>query len=105
MSLNGLPLALTTAGERVEVTAIAGSQDMRKRLGDLGVIVGKSLQVIQKETGGSMVVAVGETRFALGQGMAAKILVSPLKDRKEARGECKAEGPCGRRSGRRGWFR
>ncbi|NDR56262.1 FeoA family protein [Aliiruegeria sabulilitoris] len=105
MSLNGLPLALTSTGEWVEVTAVGGGRAMEKRLGDLGVIAGRVLQVVQKDGGGQMVVAVGETRFALGQGMAQKILVAPSQDKGNARDECQAEGSCRRRPCRRRWFR
>ena len=106
MSLTGLPLALASAGDHVEVTAIAGGRAMEKRLGDLGVIAGKALKVIQKDGSGPMVVAVGDTRFALGHGMAQKILVAPSrKDKETARDDFEAEGTCGRRPCRRGWFR
>ena len=104
MSLSGLPLAFASTGELVEVSSIAGGRAMQKRLGDLGVRVGRTLQVVQKD-GGPMVVAVGETRFALGQGMAEKILVTPGKQKETARDECEAEGACCRRARRRGWFR
>ncbi|MFV0358257.1 FeoA family protein [Tropicimonas sp.] len=77
MSLNGLPLALASTGQRVEVTAIAGGREIRKRLCDLGLTTGKCLEVLQKHGGGPMVVALGESRFALGAGMAEKVLVIP----------------------------
>ncbi|WP_411572510.1 FeoA family protein [Tropicimonas sp. TH_r6] len=105
MSLEGLPLALTSIGEQVEVTAIAGGRAVQKRLGDLGVMAGKTLRVVQKAGCGRMVVAVDGARFALGEGVAQKILVTPSREQGDARNDCKAQGPCRRRPCRRGWFR
>ncbi|PRY22578.1 ferrous iron transport protein A [Aliiruegeria haliotis] len=105
MSLYGMPLALTSLGDLLEVTAVAGGRAMQRRLGDLGVAVGQTLEVVQKGSGGQMVVAVGDARFALGQGMAQKILVTPSRKQGYARNGCEAKGPCRRRSCRRGWFR
>jgi Fe2+ transport system protein FeoA len=105
MSLHGLPLALTRSGEWVEVTAVAGGRAMEKRLGDLGVLAGKTLQVVQRAADGQMVVALGDARFALGQDTARKILVTPSTDKGNAQNDSEAEGSCRRRPCRRGWFR
>lgn len=105
MSLRGLPLALTSIGEQVEVTAIGGGRAFRKRLEDLGVLTGRTLEVVNKQGCGRMVIAVGDARFGLGQGMAQKILVAPKNNKEDAQNGCEAQGPCRRRPCRRGWLR
>lgn len=77
MSLCGLPLALTATGEEAVVTALTGGRDFEKRLGDLGVRVNQRLTVVHRQSCGRLVVAIGGGRFALGHGMARKILVLP----------------------------
>lgn len=105
MGLSGLPLPLSTDGEQVEVTSIIAGPDMRKRLGDLGVIPGKSLKVVQKAGGGMIVIAIGDTRLALDPSMARTVLVKPSDTRKDTGNEREAEATCRRGSCRRGGVR
>ena len=87
MSLAGLPLLLAPCGQ-VEVTAIAaGDPAIRARLHEMGISVGRRMQLLQAEGDDGVVVALGHARFALGQGMARTILVSPLKERDGGRGQ------------------
>ncbi len=79
MSLNGLPLTLTSVGDNVDVTAVTGGRTLQKRLDGLGIVAGKALRVLQKDTNGQMVVALGEARLALGREMTRRIFVSPTK--------------------------
>jgi ferrous iron transport protein A len=51
---------------------------MEKRLSSMGIAVGSELRLLQRE-GGNLVVAVGNSRLALGAGIAQKILVTPTK--------------------------
>ena len=51
---------------------------MALRVAELGLNVGSELVVRQRQ-GGGLVVGRGETRFALGGGMAHKILVARLQ--------------------------
>ncbi len=97
MSLAGLPLILASVGDCVTVTSIAGGKAMQKRLQDLGILVGKELRIVHKEDRSALVVAVGDTRFALGQGMAQKIFVSPPGNQ-EDQNVCQAQGACRRRA-------
>jgi ferrous iron transport protein A len=41
----------------------------------MGMTKGKSLRMIQNNACGPVIVALGETRLALGRGMALKVLV------------------------------
>lgn len=58
----------------VRVVAIQGGATLARRVADLGLNVGSELRVRQRQ-GEGLVVSRGETRFALGVGMAHKILV------------------------------
>ena len=80
MSSERLPLAMTGEGERVTVVAVIGGRALQKRLFDLGIVVGKELTVIQRQSEGPMVAAVGDARLALGLGVTHKILVTPVID-------------------------
>lgn len=70
------PFPLTMAGEyeRVCVQSIQGGKQLARRLTELGLNQGTELRIVQRQ-GGGLVVARGETRIALGGGMASKILV------------------------------
>lgn len=68
------PLAMAREGERLRVHLLRGGKAMEMRLTTLGLNVGSELTVSQRE-GGNLVVLRGETRIALGAGMAHKIMV------------------------------
>jgi ferrous iron transport protein A len=72
------PLAMAAEGEPVRVVAILGGSGMALRVAELGLNVGSELVVRQRQ-GGGLVVGRGQTRFALGGGMAHKILVARLQ--------------------------
>lgn len=65
-------------GACVRVVALRGGIALERRLTDMGLNVGSELTVKQRQGSGAIVVARGETRFALGDGMAHKILVEPV---------------------------
>ncbi|MGD2118098.1 MAG: FeoA family protein [Chromatiales bacterium] len=71
------PLAMAQEGDRVSVLMLHGGKGMEMRLTTLGLHVGSELTVMQRQ-GGNLVVISGETRFALGAGMAQKIMVTQL---------------------------
>jgi len=74
-----MPLAMATPGETVKLVAIHGGQRIRQRLADLGLTPGTTLQVVQANAWGPLIVAFkGDARLALGRGMAHKIEVEPL---------------------------
>lgn len=73
------PLSMASAGQHVRVAALMGGTGLDRRLTEMGLNVGAELVVRQRE-GGGVVVMRGETRFALGGGMAHKIMVAPLAD-------------------------
>lgn len=61
-------------GEKVKVFLVRSGKNLERRLISLGLNVGSELIVSQRQ-GGNVVVIRGETRLALGAGMAQKIMV------------------------------
>lgn len=70
-----MPLAMVAPGEEVRLTAIRGGRRMRRRLADLGLNLGLTVRVIQRDGHGPLILAVKDSRLALGRGMAHKIMV------------------------------
>lgn len=64
------------AGERGVVFEVVGGHGLRRRLESLGVRPG---MMIEKMTGspfgGPVVIRIGRARFAIGSGMASKVIV------------------------------
>jgi ferrous iron transport protein A len=73
----GFPLMMADEGARVCILALQGGKGLTTRLTELGLNVGTELHIVQRQ-GGGLLVARGESRIALGAGMAAKIQVAPL---------------------------
>ncbi|MCG8544902.1 MAG: ferrous iron transport protein A [Alphaproteobacteria bacterium] len=78
MSSAAFALPMAAEGERVTIVAIAGGRPGEKRLIDLGLTVGKELTVLQRQAQGSLVVALGGARLALGFAFAQRVLVMPI---------------------------
>jgi Fe2+ transport system protein FeoA len=70
-----MPLAMVAPDEEVRLTAIHGGRCMRKRLADLGLNLGTTVRVIQRDGHGPLILDVKGSRLALGRGMAHRILV------------------------------
>lgn len=77
MADGALPLAVVGPGTEVKVLEVAGGIGMRTRLAGMGVVAGATLKVLAND-GGPLLVSCGETRLALGRGMAHRILVEQL---------------------------
>ena len=73
------PLTMADEGARVVVVSLAGGAGLDRRLTEMGINVGAELLVRQRQ-GSGVVVMRGETRYALGGGMAHRILVRPQSD-------------------------
>ncbi|TCJ15514.1 ferrous iron transport protein A [Parasulfuritortus cantonensis] len=72
------PLSMADEGARVRVVALRGGSGLSKKMTEMGLNVGSELSVRQRQ-GGGMVVARGETRYAIGGGMAHKVWVERLE--------------------------
>jgi ferrous iron transport protein A len=69
------PLSMADEGARLRVVALRGGGGLSRRLTEMGLNVGSVLTVHQRQAGGGLVVSRGETRYALGAGMAHKVMV------------------------------
>ena len=69
------PLTKVPLGERVRLISIEGGRELTRRLAELGLTTGVELRVLQ-DSGGPVILAVRDSRIALGRGMADKIIVT-----------------------------
>lgn len=69
-------LSMADEGQRVRVVGLRAGRSLDRRLTDLGLNIGSELCVLQRQSGG-LVVLRDQARIALGGGMATKIIVAP----------------------------
>ena len=69
-----MPLNYAAEGETLIIKRIGGLPDLKQHLADLGFVVGGSVTVISK-VAGNVIVNVKDTRVAVSQEMAQKIIV------------------------------
>ncbi|MCK4648046.1 ferrous iron transport protein A [bacterium] len=69
-------LTMILPGQRVRVVSLSGGRGLRSHLIGMGLNVGEEIEVVHRGAPGPFLVAVKETRLAIGQGMAQKIMVS-----------------------------
>ena len=69
-----LPLTMAVPGERLTLVDITAKNGLRHRLTELGLTPGVEFEVLQS-TGGPLLLAIHNSRLAVGRGMAQKILV------------------------------
>jgi Fur family ferric uptake transcriptional regulator len=72
-----MPLTLAKAGERMVIREISGGASVRLRLLTMGLRQGDRIEVITNDGQGQLAVAVDLKRYALGRGLAQKIVVEP----------------------------
>ncbi|NTV62559.1 MAG: ferrous iron transport protein A [Oscillochloris sp.] len=72
-----LPLAMAGEGARVRMIGMSGTQRVAHRLAELGLTTGAAMKVL-RDNGGTLLIAVGDTRLALGSSVAHTVLVSLL---------------------------
>lgn len=78
ISTHSFPLSMATEGEWVQVMTVVGGKNMHKRLFAMGITDGSELEVINRQTENGIVIRYGETRWAIGHGMAHKIMVKKI---------------------------
>jgi ferrous iron transport protein A len=82
------PLGLLNGGEKAEIMEITRwkgchpceckedkHSDEQYRIEDMGIRIGKSVEMLTNEGRGPLLLKVDESRIAVGRGMAMKILV------------------------------
>jgi len=70
-----MPLTMAKAGERLVIREISGGASVRLRLLTMGLRVGDRIEVITNDGQGQLAIAVELKRYALGRGLAQKIVV------------------------------
>lgn len=69
-----MPLALADIGEENLILRVGGSPEVKKHLEDLGFVAGSTVSVVSS-LGGNVIVRVKESRVAISEEMARKIMV------------------------------
>lgn len=69
-----MPLALADIGEENIIKKIGGSPEVKKHLENLGFVVGGTVSIVTS-LGGNVIVNVKESRVAISEEMARKIMV------------------------------
>ncbi len=69
-----MPLTLADIGEDNIIRKIGGKPEVKKHLENLGFVVGGNVRIINR-LGGNVIVNVKETRVAVSQEMAQRIMV------------------------------
>ncbi len=69
-----MPLSLADIGEENTIKKIGGSAEVKQHLENLGFVVGGNVTVITA-LGGNVIVNVKESRVAISEEMARKIMV------------------------------
>ena len=69
-----MPLSLANVGENNIIKKIGGNPEVKKHLENLGFVVGGNVQIVSA-LGGNVIVNVKESRVAISEEMARKIMV------------------------------
>ena len=72
--LNMMPLMLAQVGEENIIKKIGGSPEVKQHLENLGFVVGGTVKVVNA-LGGNVIVNVKESRVAISEEMARKIMI------------------------------
>jgi Fur family ferric uptake transcriptional regulator len=72
-----MPLTMAKPGEKLRISDFLGGATARMRLMTMGLRVGDRLEVITNNRQGEIAVAVDFKRYAIGRGLAEKIMVEP----------------------------
>ena len=69
-----MPLVLAASGEENIIRKVGGNAETKKHLEDMGFVVGGAVTIVNT-IGGNLIVKVKESRVAISQEMAGKIMV------------------------------
>lgn len=78
MGKGAIPLSLAREGASYRVRLISGGGSVRRRLVDLGMAPGGVVLLEARRNGGPIQVQVQGSSLALGRGIAAKVVVTPV---------------------------
>ena len=69
-----IPLTMAAIGETVTIRKIAGKDEVRQHLAELGFVVDSTITVVSK-MGGNLILQVKDSRIALDTSMATRIMI------------------------------
>lgn len=69
-----MPLVFADVGEEQIIKKVGGSQEMKQHLADMGFVPGGGVTVVST-IGGNVIVKVKESRVAINDDMARKIMI------------------------------
>ena len=69
-----MPLTLANAGEENMIRKVGGNGEVKKHLEDLGFVAGGTVSIVSS-LGGNVIVKVKESRVAISEEMARKIMI------------------------------
>ena len=69
-----MPLVFADVGEEQIIKKVGGSQEMKQHLADMGFVPGGGVTVVST-IGGNVIVKVKESRVAISDEMARKIMI------------------------------
>ena len=69
-----IPLTMANPGETVTIRKITGKDEVRQHLAELGFVVDTDVMVVNK-VGGNLIVQVKDSRIALDESMAMRIMI------------------------------
>ena len=79
-----IPLTAARQGERLIIREFTGGSKSRMRLLSMGLRVGEEIEVVTNLNAGQVVIAVDYSRYAIGRGLAEKIMVQLTDDDQKA---------------------
>ncbi len=69
-----MPLTMANIGESLEIKKISGRDDTKRFLASLGFVIGSQVTIISR-FGDNFIINVKDTRVAIDQSMAKRILI------------------------------
>ncbi len=72
-----IPLTMASPGEYVCLVEILGGKRVRRRLAEMGLNKGLTVQVMASNGDGPLIITVKDSRLAIGRNIAHRILVHP----------------------------
>ena len=69
-----MPLTLANPGEENLIRKVGGSPEVKKHLEDIGFVAGGTVSIVSS-LGGNVIVKVKETRVAISEEMARRIMI------------------------------
>ena len=70
-----MPLTMSKAGDTVTIQKIAGKEEVRQHLAEMGFVVGETITVVN-EISGNLIIQVKEARIALDKTLAMRVIVA-----------------------------